>query len=147
MLEEDWKIDWTAFSREVARLIDKGYDNDRLSERFGGQTVRWIGVASDVQTNAEYAAGVALSMPRVEEHVRGKYKFVAEYAFAGTTPESGKTWSDVNVGDEVEFECKIGAPNGVFAGLKVSIFDEEKECFLEVSLSDASLRRVVAHLS
>ncbi|MEO1246701.1 MAG: hypothetical protein AAFX56_13560 [Pseudomonadota bacterium] len=98
---------------------------------------------AEIQTGAEYAAGIALNMPRVQALVRERYHFIADYVFAGTTEKSGKTWREVRVGDEVQFQCELSVGNDLFAGVKVSVFDEENECHLELSLVDARVKQLV----
>ncbi|MEO0422412.1 MAG: hypothetical protein AAF184_08770 [Pseudomonadota bacterium] len=141
-MDDRWKTSWDAFAREVASRFNSGEDDAGLSSRFGGKTVRWFGVIAEMQLSAQYAPGISLRMPSVRLPVRGDVTYIAEQVFVGTTPELSDAWRDTDVGDEVEFDCEIGAGNELFPGIRVSVFEEEKECFLELALERARLRCV-----
>lgn len=139
----DWNSDWNVFVSSVAQDFDDGLNDSVLSKKYGNSRVRWTGIVTDIKTHEEYAAGIGFDMPSIRVSVRRGYQFLAEYAFAGITADTVASWEGIEVGTRVIFEAHLSGGNEVFDGVKVSVFDNEKQCFLELALEDATLIQVL----
>ena len=143
MRADRWKSDWRVFVQMIATEFDKGKEEGELSRDFGDNQVRWKGKISDIQLHAEYAAGVRLDMPSVEATVRSNLTLIADEASVGVSESTVATWDSARVGDQVEFECTLTSGNDMFPGIKLSVFLEERQCFLELALRDGILRSIL----
>lgn len=138
-----WENNWRDFVVEVAARFDRGDSDKELSQEFGGEKIRWIGVVRELRLDAEYSRGVALDMPQVVCRVRGDYRLIASYVFAGTSDGTSSSWNGVKIGDEVCFESTLMAEDFVFTGISVPVFDDDKQCSLELALFDSCLSEII----
>lgn len=141
VLNEEWQKNWETFVRSIAAEFNSGLSNKELSDGFGNAIVRWAGTIREINTEAEYARGVAVDMPRVEVIVRQGYRFVADFVFAGVSNATAHSWMNARIGDKVEFESELRSGDAVFHGIEVSVFDPEKECHLKLMLANTTLVR------
>ncbi len=135
MLEDDWRIDWTAFVEYVARAIERGETSKSLSATMASQRVHWKGRVAQARLGTDYASGIALTMEHVRSLLSNGFTLVGRHLFLRVHDEDQKRrMRNLKAGDLVEFYSTIGNSNQAFDPLELSFHDAEKTNDLHANL-------------
>ncbi len=140
MLEDNWRLDWTAFVEYVARAIERGETSKSLSATIASQRVHWKGRVAQVRLGADYASGMALKMEEVRRMLGNGFTLVGRHLFLRVQDEDQRQrLRNLKAGDPVEFYSTIGTSNQAFDPLELSFHDAEKTIYMQISMRGAEL--------
>ncbi|MEL6303143.1 MAG: hypothetical protein AAFR07_16070, partial [Pseudomonadota bacterium] len=133
-----WRSDYSTFVTCVVARASEGANSGVLSSEFGGHIVKWSGVVAALELSHDYARGVRMKMPVSDRQICGGLTLSATHLFVGVDESTEESWNVVSEGDVVLFECTIPKSNGPFDGVKISIFEDDGEAYLEVTTEGGS---------
>jgi hypothetical protein len=131
----NWKYDWIQFAIDVTETY-KIYGNLELAKKYEGTSVKWQGFIKKLELDAEYTPGIQMSMPVMNELNVFNKKLMMDYLFLPVRKEDAHIWRSYKNGDSVIFSATIKNSN-IFSPVKISLFEEEEECTLDVSIECA----------
>ena len=83
-----------------------------------------------------------MNLPELWVPTKNDLVLVAGYVFLGIHQKSIQDWARVSKDEVVCFKCTLSSGNKIFPGVKISIFEEDKECVLKLTLENAQILSV-----
>ncbi len=127
MNQAQWQSDWQTFVEQVGRDFGKGMSEAKVSQRYTGKPVTWVGIVRDKQSN-EFSNGVGFEMPSCKVSLPDGRWSVVDYLFVNVD-RAYAGWKKVPLGAAVRFRAILDG-NGPFPAIQWSSLESKKGVIL-----------------